>query len=380
VTDTSTSHHRSDGAGRASVPSVRNGSAIAASVLVTVALSSGHVLAGEASDSQRARALFEEAGELERQGQWGAAQERLRTALRLRETPHLHYALGWALENDDRLVDAKAEYETAVRMGRERAGGEEAARLANARLTEIDKVVPIVKVRVAGASKSNARVIVDGREIRRDNDTATVPVNPGSHVVRVERDGEGAFEQIVYVGRSTVRNVNVDASSGTPAPREVAQDRHGRLPSRPTVPQRKTADHGNSVVPWLLLSGGLAFIAGGSALLLSASADSDRQDALQSKWCSLTSCTTPGGAQAESAEAVSYRRAADEAAEAGATKEVVGLVLGGAGLIAGSAGAFLLLRGEERTQSGSTRRTPTHARASAMPLPGGAMATAAFTF
>src|SRR5262249_22650549 len=64
----------------------------------------------------RARALFDEAGALERCGQWAAAQERLRAALRLRETPQLHFALGWALENEDKLIEAKLEYETAARL------------------------------------------------------------------------------------------------------------------------------------------------------------------------------------------------------------------------------------------------------------------------
>jgi hypothetical protein len=64
----------------------------------------------------RARALFDEAGELERQGQWSAAQERLRAAIRIHETPHLRYALGWALENDDKLLEARVQYETALRL------------------------------------------------------------------------------------------------------------------------------------------------------------------------------------------------------------------------------------------------------------------------
>jgi hypothetical protein len=148
------------------------------------------------------------------------------------------------------------------------------------------------------------------------------------------------------------------------------------------VPQKKTAtnDHGDTVFPWLLLSGGLAFVAGGGALLLSASADADRHEELRAKWCSVTSCATPSAAQSESAEAAGYRRAADDASRSADTKEIIGLVLGGAGLVAGTAGAFLLLRGGDRSESGSGRRSTNHARAGAAPLPGGAMATAIFSF
>lgn len=327
------------------------------------------------ADTERARALFEEAGELERHGQWGAAQERLRVALRLRETPQLYYALGWALENDDKLIEAKAEYETAVRLGRERPGAEEAVRLATARLADLDRKMPIIKVRVVGGAKATTRVIVDGREVKREDDVATTAVNPGSHVIRVERASDGGVEQMVYVGRGTVRTVDVDAGDAV-AVRTTAQERHGRAPSRSAAPLRVSVarDREDTVLPWLLLSGGLAFIAGGGALLISANSDADTRDVMRARWCDATACTGASATRPESAEAASYRRAASEAADAGNTKQAIGLALGGAGLVAGTVGAILLIRGD-----GSREGKP-RARASAAPLPGGGMATAAFTF
>ncbi|HVJ92860.1 MAG TPA: hypothetical protein VM580_23830 [Labilithrix sp.] len=120
----------------------RKHSGIAARTFVFAVLLGTNARAAD-PNTLRARALFDEAGELERRGQWSAAADRLRAALRLRDTPHLHYALGWALENDDKLLDAKVEYETAARLGAERAGGAEAARLANARLAELEKKLPV---------------------------------------------------------------------------------------------------------------------------------------------------------------------------------------------------------------------------------------------
>jgi hypothetical protein len=323
-------------------------------------------------DTERARALFEEAGELERHGQWSAAQERLRAALRLRETPQLYYALGWALENDDKLLEAKAEYETAARLGRERPGGEEATRLATARLIDLEKKLPQIKVRVGGAARSHARVIVDGREIRRDDDGATTAVNPGSHVVRVERGSESAVEQMVYVSRGTVRTVDVDATDPV-ASRDTGQDRHGRG-AKTGRGSHAAREHGDGVVPWLLLSGGLAFMAGSGALLVSADADADTRDAMQARWCTATACT--GGTTAtrgESAEAATFRREASDAADIGNTKQAVGLALGGIGLVSATVGAILLLRGDDRGE----RRVM---RASASPVPGGGFASAAFSW
>lgn len=200
--------------------------AIAAGFVVGAALL--RVSPAEAGDPdlERARALFEEAGELERHGQWGSAQEKLRQALRLRETPQLHYALGWALENEDKLLEARAEYESTVRQGQNRSGSEEATRLAKERLAELEKKMPIIKVRVTGGARAAARVVIDGKEIKRDEDIATTAVNPGSHVIRVERTGtEESIEQMAYVGRGTVRTVDVDTGDVV-ATKDTTQERH----------------------------------------------------------------------------------------------------------------------------------------------------------
>ena len=95
----------------------------------------------QSADLEHARVLFDEAGELERQGQWPAAQDRLRGALRIRETANLRYALGWALANDDKSNEARVEYEIALRLA-ERTGNEEVRTLASTRLSELDRRTP----------------------------------------------------------------------------------------------------------------------------------------------------------------------------------------------------------------------------------------------
>ena len=100
-------------------------------------------------DLERARALFDEAGELERQGQWPAAQDRLRVALRIRETANLRYALGWALANDDKRVEARSEYAEALRLA-QHAGNHEVSKLASARIAELDRQSAPSQVRAKG--------------------------------------------------------------------------------------------------------------------------------------------------------------------------------------------------------------------------------------
>ena len=329
-------------------------------------------------ETERARALFEEAGELERHGQWSAAQDRLRAALRLRETPQLYYAFAWSLENDDKLLEAKTEYETAARLGRERTGAEEVVRLAMARLAELEKTLPVIRVRVAGGARSNARVIVDGRVIKRDDDLAATPVNPGSHVIRVERGTAGDIEQMVYVGRSTVRTVEIEADSAV-TERNTTPDRHIRSSarSRATTMPATVDSRSSDLVPWLLVTGGITFVAAGVGLLLSAGADAESRDSAQARWCAATSCVGNAATRAETLEAARFRQDASDAASTGNTKQAIGFAIGGAGLVATTVGAILLLSSDERPEKPAPRA---RAHADATALPGGGFASATFSF
>jgi hypothetical protein len=314
-------------------------------------------------DSARARALFDEAGELERQGQWSAAQDRLRTALRLRETPHLRYALAWALENDDKLLEARAEYEAALRLA-QRGGNDDIARLAAARIPEVVKKTPTAAVRVPGGSLAGARVVVDGRSAPLQNDVASIAVNPGSRVIRVEQPGRPATEQLVYVPRGAT--VDVEAAS----PDSVAKN--AAVQMRPAS-ERVNETHGRPVLPWVLIGGGAVLVVAGGALLLSSSSDASARDENTRQWCAATQCTNGNAATiAESAEAAAYRREATDAAERGNTKQGLGFVLGAAGIVTAAVGTYLFFRGEADRNAA--------VQIGAAPAPGGAMAGATIRF
>lgn len=339
-----------------------------AGIALGLVLLTSKAWAGDA-ETERARALFDEAGELERRGQWGAAQERLRAALQLRETPQLYCALGWALENDDKLNEARIEYETALRSGRDRAGAEDAVRLATTRLAELGRTTPMIRVR----SALESRILVDGRELTREGDFASTPLDPGSHVVRVEPTAGRAFEQIVYVGRGTDNRVDIDTS-------DAASTREGepfRLTSTPML--LPTGKKPNVILPWLLVAGGASLAAGGGALLFAAGADAEQRDAMQSRWCSAVACSGQTATRYETREAASYRLAAAEAARSADAKQAIGVALVGTGVISAAVGTVLLLRADDHTEkkAGDARLRP---RASAAPLPGGGFASATFSF
>lgn len=316
----------------------------------------------------RARALFDEAGELERQGRWTAAQERIRAAMKVRETPHLRYALGWALENDDKLLEAKAEYETAARLAQQRADADDVARLAAARLAEVERKTPLVQVRVAGGAAAGARVVVDGHATSMQGDVVTVPVNPGSRVVRVERGGRTANEQLVYVPRGMMRVVEVRIDE-TVASRTAAQDRHGAAEEALLIPRDAMAKGHAPVLPIVLAAGGAALAVGGGLLFISSASDASARDESMRRWCDATACVDGTTATLpESPEAAALRRDANAASERGNTKQIIGATMAGVGLVGAAVGTYLLVRGHDE------RSTRAAAVPIAAPIAGGAIA------
>jgi hypothetical protein len=331
----------------------------AASLVVAVLCFAPAVSAQEKDrDLERARALFDQAGELERQGQWPVAQERLREALRIRETPNLRYALAWALENDDKLIEARTEYELALRLA-QRANNDEVSNLASARIAEVDRKIPLVQVRIRGAIARDTRVIVDGREVVIRGDAGTMPVDPGSRTVRVERGGRVASEETVTVSRGVLRVVELKGDDSV-----AVLDDNG-------APERRTG-----ALPWVLVGGGGALLVTGVVLLASSSSDAHARDDKTAQWCDATACVNGAATRAETPEASLLRREAYDAASRGNTKQILGGVLGGVGAVGIGVGAYLLLHRSSAPESPKAGRVSVDAS----PIAGGATVGASFVF
>jgi hypothetical protein len=282
--------------------------------------------AGAEDDLARARALFDEAGELERANQWTQAQDKLRQALRIRETAHLHYALGWALENDDRLVAARVEYEAALGLASPssrslpspslRSSPDDVGKLAAMRLGELDRATPGIEIRVPSGW---ARVLVDTQEIPLAHGVASVPVDPGVHVVTVERRGRPDALEGVSVTRGARRVV------------EIKDD-------APPIA------HDSRAVPWTLVIGGTTFVAAGAIVFGMSAHDASARDTASQKWCDATACVGGAATRPETPEAIALRREASDAASRGNTKQAVGAALGAVGLVSAGVGVYLLVK------------------------------------
>jgi hypothetical protein len=319
--------------------------AIAPSAAARAHDGAGSRAAAAATDEEpelaHARALFDEAGQLEREGQWARAQDRLRQALRIRETPHLRYALGWALENDDKLVAARSEYEAALELAA-RSGAAKVGRLATDRLTALERATPVIEVR---APEQATRVVVDARATEVKDGVASVPVDPGVHIVRVERRERPDAVERVYVTRGVLRIVEVRGDALAPAKE-------------------------SRVLPWSLVAGGGALALTGVVILAASAADATARDEATQRWCDATACSGGAATRPETPEAVAFRRDAADATARGNTKQAIGAAVGAVGLAAAGVGVFLLLRAHDE-------RGP---RLDASLGPGSASASAAFRF
>lgn len=336
-----------------------------ATLLVVATLAMSRTAHADAADLQRARVLFDEAGELELQGQWNAAEDRLRAALRIRETPHLRYALGWALENGGHLLEARTEYELALRLAR-RDGAPDVSRIAATRVAEVERKIPLVQIRVRGALAKDTRVIVDGRDVVVGPNGGTTQVDPGTRIVRIERSGETATELSFSIAQGALRVVDVRGDAGAT---DAASPNDGG---------RDASGGGGRTLPWLLIGGGGALALGGTLLFVSSASDAASRDESTRRWCDATACADGAATRPETAEAAAFRREAYDDASRGNAKQIAGAVVGGLGIASVVAGTYLLLTAPQRAES---RRSARSALAlEAAPLKGGAFAGASLTF
>jgi hypothetical protein len=181
----------------------------------------------------------------------------------------------------------------------------------------------------------------------------------------VERSGKSPSEETVSVSQGVFRVVEVQGDENALGGDAVAAGSR----SKPPV-----------VLPWVLIGAGGAAVIGGVVLFVASSSDASQRDASMRQWCDATACT--GGTtatRAETPEAAAFRRDSYDAASRGNTKQVVGAVVGGVGIASIAVGTYMLLRSRESSDARRAARTGL-VRVDGAPLPGGAMAGAAFTF
>ena len=189
-------------------------------------------------------------------------------------------------------------------------------------LGELDAMMPTLVVRAvdsAGADVVGVRVFIDGE--RRDvagSEGKELEVDPGTHALRLEHDGDAPVEQTIVV-RESERHRMVSVTFGPAA-----------APAAPVVPPPTAAPHeappgpGRSiVVPVVLVAAGGVGLAVASALWASGLSD---RSGMESSCATSHSCPQ---SQIDSARG----------------KLVAGDIVGGVGVVAAATGLGLLVFG-----------------------------------
>lgn len=164
--------------------------------------------AAEPTDKELAlaRKLFAEANELEEDKRWAEAAPKLRQALEIKETPGLRYHLGFCLENQDKLIEALAEYNRAEELLASGAKGPDVAELVGPARDGVKKRAAKLTIKLPKPA-GEATVELDGRPLKAELLNRAVLQNPGKHVVTASAPGRQPFRREIKLDVSEVEEV-----------------------------------------------------------------------------------------------------------------------------------------------------------------------------
>lgn len=253
------------------------------------------------SDPVAAQALFDEAKELMRKGDWATACPKLAESERLDPGVGTLLNLGECYEHVGKTARAWAIYREAEAMAAHE-GQPARSRWAGSQAAQLEGKLVRLTIRVPEAAR------VPGLEVSRDHETvneplwgSAVPVDPGDHVVEARAPGFKTFTAHVTASHDPVvvdiAPLEAEPPAPAPPPPPVVE-------SAPPPPPPKTESL-TLVAPQPAPSGGpmrtSGFVLGGVGVAglglgaLFGVLAMDRDNAARGAGCSSTTCPTQGG-------------------------------------------------------------------------------------
>jgi hypothetical protein len=186
-----------------------------------------------AADIESARAAFLKGLDLrDKQHDLAAAADRFKAAYALVPTPRIGFELGRTLRAMNDLVGARAAFVAAVQLPprpNESAEAKKARKAADAEAADLERRIPQLMLHIVGTGQ----IYVDGEAIRHDALAVPRRVNPGSHVVQLQVEGDVKAEQTVTLQEGEHKDVTM--SPGVEA-RITVTAGGGGLPPQPAQP------------------------------------------------------------------------------------------------------------------------------------------------
>jgi hypothetical protein len=284
------------------------------------------------SDSAAARALFAEGRSLMEDERYAEACPKLEESLRLDHGMGTQFNLAHCWEKLGRTASAWAlflDVAAAAKAGNQQqreAAARERAKALESRLTRLRIDVP--------NAPADAKIERDGQDVGKAAWGMAVPVDPGTHVIRVSAAGKNTWsDEIEVPATSRTFSVTVptltDAVAPAPAPvSDIETAPSGPAPVEAEVEAPRDGGSNGANVAALVVGGvGLAAAATGTIFAIQSRSDNN---------AALELCHTPAangmeGCQDESEQ----RRHTDlvEDAERGRMIGFIGIGIGGAALI-----------------------------------------------
>lgn len=242
--------------------------------LVSIALPSTAAAEADAGRDSSARELFEQGVTLAERGDWAAAEDRFRRALSLRNSSVIAYNLASALSEQGKLIEASELLHRMLQDDKTEHGLRQTAiQLQSGIAPRIGRIE--VTVESKGADDS---VLLDGRMLLPAQLGVDIPVDPGSHQLRLERGGQTIDLKTIKLDPGGRQEARLIAPPLTAAPEVAASDvseaapsldqrsnrdrLHGAQASSAQHPQR---DRGSSVLTrWWFWTGVVAIVGVGT--------------------------------------------------------------------------------------------------------------------
>jgi hypothetical protein len=183
-------------------------------VALATGLSSARALAAEptAAEIAVARRLFREATELKEQKKWREAADKLREAIRIKETPGLRFHLADTEEQLGHLVEAQVEYDRADELIRNGAKAPDVESLLGPARESLRERIPTVTVRIP-QGVTDAVLEVDRAKVSAALIGQPIPLNPGAHSIQVGAPGRRPFALVEHEPEGIVRVLAVGIKS-----------------------------------------------------------------------------------------------------------------------------------------------------------------------
>jgi hypothetical protein len=177
--------------------------------------------APDASRDASARALFAEGVSLAEKGDWAEAEDRFRRAFTLRASPVIAYNLASTLATRGKLIEAS---EMLRYVATDDKAGLDLKQSARSLSESLAKRIARVEIEVQNKAPGDS-VLLDGHALYDAQLNVQIPIDPGSHQLRLQRGSRLLDQRELDVTDAGTQRVTLLAPPLAPAPAEVAE--HG---------------------------------------------------------------------------------------------------------------------------------------------------------